>query len=87
MGDGAGVQGREVHLGIGVLPVGVRLDQGGVLSAREAAVDQVAKKRRSARLVLLGALDDTKDLAITIFGYADGNQYRYIAHLIGPGAL
>ena len=65
-------------------PAGVRDDQ---LNTLETAVDQMAQERRPARLVLLGALADAEDLAVTLGIHADRHQQRDVAHLGGPGSL
>jgi hypothetical protein len=47
----------------------------------------MAQKAAPAGLIFFGTFHDTEHLAKAIFGYTDGHKNRYIAHLIGPGAL
>jgi len=54
------------------------------LHAGKAAVDEVAQERRPARLVLLGAFADAKNLPKTLGIDGAGDQQRDIADLAGP---
>src|SRR6202042_1617767 len=57
------------------------------LHALQAAVDQMAQKRRPAGFVLLGALADPQDLAKSFRIDGRGHQQRNVADLAGPAAL
>jgi hypothetical protein len=54
------------------------------LHALEAAIDELSQKRRPARLVLLGAFADAKNLPKTLGIDGAGDQQRDIADLAGP---
>jgi hypothetical protein len=75
---------QEIRDALDKAPAGVGNDQ---LHALQAAVDQVAQKRRPAGFVLLGALADPQDLAKYFRIDGGDHQQRNIADLAGPAAL
>ena len=75
---------QEIRDALDKASAGVGNDQ---LHALEAAVDQMAQKRRPARFVLLGALADAQDLAKSLRIDGAGDPQRDVTNFTGPTAL